>query len=197
MGGSRGIFSPGGTATRVAGRGGGGEGGPCGKLDRRNRFHRPAPQAEELRGHFIAEPENRLKQNSLQNWTSRSTGSHVIAWLKYLIVKNCINISQRLPPSSRQICYGHNFRLKTPKARTFIHFNAMFFFWKIFSPKVVKLMHVGSLCLEMCAAENWNDLNMLNLNSARDVRPSLSLGGQSPDWGEKGGKHMHALMLAR
>ena len=34
-----------------------------------NRFHRPAPQAEELRGHFIAEPENRLKQNSLQNWT--------------------------------------------------------------------------------------------------------------------------------
>ena len=58
-------------------------------------------------------------------------------------------------------------------------------------------MHVGSLCLEKCAAENWNDLNMLNLNSARDVRPSLSLGGESPDWGEKGGKHMHALMLAR
>ena len=28
-----------------------------------NRFHRPAPQAEELRGHFIAEPEKRLKQN--------------------------------------------------------------------------------------------------------------------------------------
>ena len=111
--------------------------GPCGKLDRRNRFRRPAPQAEELRGHFIAEPENRLKQNSLQNWTSRSTGSHVIAWLKYLIVKNCINISQRLPPSSPPICYGHNFRLKTPKARTFIHFIAMFFVGKMFSPGVL------------------------------------------------------------
>ena len=89
------------------------------------------------------------------------------------------------------------FPSENPKGKDLYPLQRNVFFWKIFSPKVVKLMHVGSLCLEMCAAENWNDLNMLNLYSARDVRPSLSLGGQSPDWGEKGGKHMHALMLAR
>ena len=52
-----------------------------------NRFHRPAPQAEELRGHFIAEPEKRLKQNRVSLSTKGYCCLAVIAWLEYFIQK--------------------------------------------------------------------------------------------------------------
>ena len=39
--------------------------------------------------------------------------------------------------------------------------------------------------LQECGAKNWNDPNMLNLYSASDVTPSLSLGAKAPIEGKK------------
>lgn len=136
--------------------------------------HQQQPQAEELRGHFIAQPEKRLKQNSLLPRVIPSL-------LKYLIQK-IASIFQRsaICPTVGQQFPSPNPKLQLELQRTpfllfltisFSHFTQLLFG---FDKKCFLLLLVVSM-----RAKNWNHWNMLNLYSASDVT-HLCLWGPKP-----------------